>query len=115
MKNKMQLREIQQFCKKLLLRVAYPRVGTIIGLQEELGKLAGTVMDIEIYGKPFEKGKLDKKCSEIFFSLIDLCNSYEIDLEEMSMLRIEDMKKKINIWEREHGEKLRGKREKFDN
>ncbi|MBI2024243.1 hypothetical protein HYT00_02565 [Candidatus Giovannonibacteria bacterium] len=110
----MQLSEIQKFCKDLLLRVKYPRVGTIIGLQEELGKLAEVVMDLEIYGKPFDKSKLEKKCAEVFFSFVDLCNSYDVELDKISKNRIEEMKKKINKWEKEHGEILRDRRGKFD-
>lgn len=110
----MQLNEIQKFCKELLSRVMYPRVGTIIGLQEELGKLAEAIMDVEIYGKPFDKSKLEKKCSEVFFSFVDLCNSYDIELDKVSKNRIKEMKKKIEKWEKEHGETLQDKRGKFD-
>jgi NTP pyrophosphatase (non-canonical NTP hydrolase) len=110
----MQLNEIQKFCRDLLSRVSYPRVGTIIGLQEELGKLAEVIMDIEIYGKPFDKNRIEKKCSEVFFSFIDLCNSYGIKLDEISKDRIEEMKDKIKRWEKEHGETLKEKRKKFN-
>ncbi|MBT9168822.1 MAG: hypothetical protein DDT19_02170 [Syntrophomonadaceae bacterium] len=110
----MQLHKIQKSCKELLSRVKYPRVGTIIGLQEELGKLAGVVMDVEIYGKPFDKSRLEKNCSEVFFSFVDLCNSYDVELDKISNHRIEEMRKKIEKWEREHGESLQDKRDKFD-
>lgn len=110
----MQLDEIQKFCKELLSRVMYPRVGTIIGLQEELGKLAEVIMHVEIYGKPFDKKRLEKKCSEVFFSFIDLCNSYDIALDKVSKSRIKEMKKKISRWEKEHGKILRDKRKKFN-
>lgn len=106
--------EIQNFCRELLLRVAYPRVGTIIGLQEEVGKVAKIIMDIEIYGKPFEKNLFEKKCSELFFSFIDLCNSYDVDLENISKIRIKEIKKKIEKWEKEHGDILETKRKKLD-
>src|SRR3989344_1818095 len=102
----MKLNEIQKFCRQLLAKVSYPRIGTITGLQEELGKLAEEVMNIEIYCKPFDKNKLEKKCSEVFFSFIDLCNSYDVELDEI--------KKKINQWEIEHGSILQDKRKKLD-
>lgn len=110
----MRLNEIQKFCGELLSRVRYPRVGTIIGLQEELGKLAEVIMDIEIYGKPFDKNKIEQKSSEVFFSFIDLCNSYGIELEKVSENRIGEIKKKISQWEKEHGETLQDKRRRFD-
>lgn len=110
----MKLNEIQNFCKELLSRVKYPRIGTIIGIQEELGKLAETIMDIEIYGKPLNKEVLEKKCSEVFFSFIDLCNSYDIELNKISKFRIEEIKEKIEKWEKEHKEILQDKRKRFD-
>jgi len=106
--------DIQKICEDLLLKVKYPRVGTIIGLQEELGRLAETIMDIEIYGKPIDKEKIDKRCAEVFFSFIDLCNSYGVNLEKVSQKRIEDIKNQIENWEKAHGEILRAKKEKFD-
>ncbi len=110
----MQLNEIQKFCRELLSKVSYPRVGTIIGLQEEIGRLAKVIMDVEIYGKSFDKNKMEQKCSEVFFSFIDLCNSYDIELDKVSKSRIEEIKKKINKWEKEHSETLQDKRKKFD-
>jgi len=71
-------------------------------------------MDVEIYGKPFDKNRIEQKCSEIFFSFIDLCNAYDIELDKISKSRIEEIKKKINKWEKEHGETLQDRRTKFD-
>jgi len=110
----MELSEIQNFCKNLLSKVAYPRIGTVIGFQEEIGKLAGIIMDIEIYGKPFDKKKMEKKCSEVFFGFIDLCNSYDIELDSVSKGRIKEIKGEINKWEKEHSEILQEKRKKFN-
>lgn len=110
----MNIKEIQKLCEDLLSRVKYPRVGTIIGLQEEIGKLAEVVMDVEIYAKPFNKEKLDKRCAEVLFSFIDLCNSYGVNLEEVSLKRIEEIRNQIKGWEKVHGEILREKKEKFD-
>ncbi len=71
-------------------------------------------MDIEIYGKPFDRSRIEKKCSEVFFSFIDLCNSYGIKLDEISKDRIKEIKDEIKKWEKEHGETLKEKRKKFD-
>ena len=110
----MHLHEIQKFCDRILASVKYPRLGTIIGLQEEIGKLAGIIMDIEIYEKKIDPSVLNEKCSEVFFSFIDLCNSYSIDLDGVSETRIRMLKDKIDRWEKEHGETLKDKREKLD-
>lgn len=110
----MQLSEIQKFCKELLSRVIYPRVGAIIGLQEEIGKLAEIIMDVEIYGKFFDRNKLEERCSGVFFSFIDLCNLYDIEIDKISKFRIKKIRKKIEKWEKEHEKILQEKREKFD-
>lgn len=110
----MKINEIQKFCGELLSKVKYPRLGTIIGFQEEVGKLAGVIMDIEIYEKNIDKNLLDDKCSEVFFSFIDLCNSYNINLDKVSNNRIIKIKSTIEKWEKDHGEILKDKRKKLD-
>ncbi len=110
----MKINEIQKFCNELLSRVKYPRLGTIIGFQEEVGKLAGVIMDIEIYEKNIDKTLLEEKCSEVFFSLIDLCNSYNVDLDTVSGNRIVKINTNIEKWEKDHGETLKDKRKKLD-
>jgi len=110
----MDLKDIQNKCSELLSRVEYPRVGTIIGLQEEIGKLAELIMKIEIYGKPFDSTTINKRCAEVFLSFIDLCNAYNVDLEKGSRDRINNVQKQIKRWEKEHGEILQEKKEKFN-
>jgi len=110
----MNLEEIQGFCKKILTKVSYPRLGAMIGLQEELGEIAKILMDVEIYERPLEKKLFEKKFGETFFSLIDLCNSYDIDLEKISKTRIKEIKEKINDWEEKHQETLEYKRNKIN-
>lgn len=110
----MNLDEVQIFCKELLSKVNYPRVGTVIGLQEEMGKLCGAIMDLEIYEKPVDRKKLERQFSEFFFSYVDLCNAYEVSLSETSNSRVKEMRKKIELWERENSEVLSSKRRKMD-
>jgi hypothetical protein len=110
----MHLHELQKLCETLLLKVRYPRIATIIGLQEEVGKLSGVVMDLEVYEKPYDKKRLEQRCSELFFSFIDLCNSYGINLDKVSNNRLMDVKYKIAKWEKEHGSILQKKKKKYD-
>lgn len=110
----MKINEIQKFCNKLLSKVRYPRLGTIVGFQEEVGKLSGVIMDIEIYEKNINKALLNERCSEVFFSLIDICNSYNIDLGAVSNDRILKINTHIERWEKDHGETLKDKRKKLD-
>jgi hypothetical protein len=109
----MDIKAMQRTVRKLLKRVEYPRVGTIIGLQEEVGHLSRCIMDIEIYNKP-QKGDIEKYCVSVLFSLVDLCNAYNIDLSSSSQRRLQEIKNKIKEWEKEYGEELRYKKQKFD-
>jgi len=110
----MTINEMQLFCKKLLSKVEYPRLGAVIGFQEEVGKLSGLVMDIEIYEKNIDQTLFDEKCSEVFFSFIDFCNSYNVDLELVSKKRIRKINTVLEKWEKDHGEVLEDKRKKLD-
>ncbi|MCC7356771.1 MAG: hypothetical protein IT410_04150 [Candidatus Doudnabacteria bacterium] len=110
----MEISKAQENLKSLLSRVAYPRIGTIIGLQEEVGKLSKVIMDIEIYNRELNKAELDKRCANVFVAVMDMCNSYDIDLELVIEKRIEEVNSKIKMWESQYGEELRNKRERFD-
>ena len=110
----MHVKEAQNFLRQLFAKVAHPRIGTIIGMQEELGKLSKSIMEIEIYGSSIEMKELENNCADVFFGVIDVCNAYGIDLEKVSQKKIEVIKSKIKTWEKEHGEELKQKRAKFD-
>lgn len=110
----MTIKEIQIFLKELFARVAHPRVGAIIGIQEEIGKLSKSVMDIEIYGSVINREELENNCADVFFGIIDVCNAYGIDLQKVSNEKMNIIKNKVDLWEKKHGKELRQRREKFD-
>lgn len=110
----MTIKEVQEFLKDLFARVAHPRIGAVIGMQEELGKLSKSIMDIEIYGFPIDQKELENNCADVFFGIIDVCNAYGIDLQKVSNKKLDVIKSKIDVWEKRHGEKLKQNREKFD-
>lgn len=110
----MELPEVQIFLKKLLEKVAHPRIGTVIGLQEEIGKLAKIVMNVDIYGYPLNRNELENGCADVFLAILDVCNAYGVDIAKASEKKIEAIKSKINQWEKAHGRTLQLRREKFD-
>jgi len=109
----MNLEQLQKTVKRLLLRIEYPHIATIIGLQEEIGYLSRCIMDAEIYHKPY-KENLEKHCANVLFSFIDLCNSYDINISIISEKRLKEIEKKISQWEKQYGKKLKQKRDKFN-
>ena len=110
----MKIKETQLILKDLLKKVEYPRLGTVIGFQESVGQLSKCIMDLEIYNRQIHNENLEKTCANIFFSLMDICNAYGIDLEKTSSERLEAIRERVRQWESEHKKELEQKREKLD-
>lgn len=110
----MTITEIQNKLRQLLERVKYPKVGTIIGLQEELGKLSKTVMDIEIYNRYDNREEIERNCANTLTALIDVCNAYDVDLQKVCEKRIHHVMGEVSKWESEYGEELKRNRERYD-
>ncbi len=112
--NLTKLKNLQDSVKALFSRVAYPRLGSCVSLQVEVGSLSKLLMDIEIFGGSLDKNKLNDACADVFFSILDICNAYDIDFSEISGRKITTLSHKIDRWEKEHGTVLRIKRESYD-
>lgn len=110
----MDIKSTQKKLFELLKNVEYPRIATIIGLQEEIGNLSGCIMDIEIYNDKTKIINLGKNTANTLFSLIDICNAYDIDLEFFSFQRLCDIESRISSWEKDHGKNLEKLRYKLD-
>ncbi|OGX07176.1 MAG: hypothetical protein A2Z88_01970 [Omnitrophica WOR_2 bacterium GWA2_47_8] len=109
----MNISETQAYLNSLLQNIRHPRIGTVIGLQEEVGELCKCIMDWEIYGKT-DKINLGEECADVLFSVIDICNAYGIDLEKVSEGKLNNMKVKIADWEKKYGESLKHRRDILD-
>lgn len=109
----MDIQETQKYLEILLKNIRHPRIGTILGLQEEVGELCKCIMESEIYGNN-DLSNLGEECADVLFSLIDICNAYGVDLSKVSTSKLEKMKDKINEWESKYGESLRIRREILD-
>lgn len=109
----MKIRETQYYLADLLKNIKHPRIGTILGLQEEVGELSKNIMNWEIYDDK-DIGNLEDELADCFFSLIDIANAYQIDLESACDEKLESMKEKIKGWEEKYVTSLEQKRKLID-
>lgn len=109
----MELHTVQKEFKELLKNIQHPRLGAVLGLYEEIGELAKVLMNWEMYGER-NRDNLREECADTFFSLLDVCNAYEIDLDAACTAKFNDTKSKISKWELKYGDRLRVLREKLD-
>ena len=109
----MKIRETQDYLADLLKNISHPRVGAVLGLQEEIGELAKNIMNWEIYDDR-DADNLGEELADCFFSLIDIANAYKIDLESACNKKLDSIKNKVSGWEDKHADSLKGKRELFD-
>jgi len=107
------LEKLQKKQKDLLKGIEHPRLGNVIGLFEEVGELAKEIMEIEMYGES-RKEELGDECADILFSLFSLCESYNIDLEEVYAKKIGKISEKVPKWHEKYGKILGDLREKLD-
>lgn len=109
----MNIKETQEYLDLLLKNIQHPRVGTVLGLQEEVGELCKCIMEWEIYDKT-DKINLGDECADVLFSLMDICNAYNIDLAQCSEEKLENIKTKISDWEKKYGSSLKTRRDILD-
>ena len=107
------LKDIQGEQRDLLKGIEHPRVGNILGLFEEVGELSKEIMEIEMYGES-KKNELSDECADVLFSLLSLCESYDINLQEAYIKKISKISKKIPNWHTKYGKTLENLRKKFD-
>src|SRR3989344_8707568 len=109
----MDIREIQYYLADLLKNIRHPRLGTVLGLQEEVGELAKNIMNWEIYDDR-DADNLGEELADCFFSLIDIANAYKIDLESACNKKLDSIKSKVAKWEEKYASSLKQKRKLFD-
>lgn len=107
------LENIQIEQRDLLKGIEHPRLGNIVGLFEEVGELSKEVMEIEMYGED-KKSELSDECADVLFSLLALCDSYNVNLAEAYAKKIDKISKKIPDWHKKYGKKLESLRIKLD-
>ena len=104
---------MQKEQSELLKGIEHPRLGNILGLFEEVGELAKEITAVEMYGEPKQEN-LGKECADVLFGLLSLCESYEINLSEEYMAKVDEIKSKIPGWKVKYGKNLEALRKKLD-
>ncbi len=109
----MDINETQQHLASLLQKIRHPRIGAVLGLQEEVGELCKCIMETEIYGNN-DLSHLGEECADVLFSLIDICNAYNINLAAVSAAKLKDIESKVPEWESKYGDAIKKRREVLD-
>nr|MCX3330876.1 hypothetical protein [Bacillus pacificus] len=77
----MQIKQAQQTITELFKDIIHPRLASFIALAEEVGELANEIMKKEIYEETNDNQKIKAELTDVFVSLLELANVYNIDLE----------------------------------
>lgn len=107
------INRIQNELRELLKKIQHPRFGAVLGLYEETGELAKVIMNWEIYGEK-DRDALQQECADVFFSLIDVCNAYQIDLDASCTAKLSNTREHIDQWEKKYGQRLEKLRSSLD-
>jgi len=107
------LKDLQTKQRNLLNGIEHPRLGNALGLFEEIGELAKELMETEMYGED-KTEELADECADVLFSLLSLCDSYNIDLEEAYAKKITKISEKVPKWHEKYGKTLEDLRKKLD-
>lgn len=92
----------------------HPRLGATLGLVEELGELVKEVMDLEIYRQSAARPKMDDEVADIFFSLLEVCTAYGIDLETVYNRKLAKIRGKLPEWQEKYSANLIEMKKKLD-
>ena len=92
----------------------HPRLGATLGLVEELGELVKEVMELEIYRQTEARPKMEDEVADIFFSLLEVCTAYGIDLEAAYDRKLAKIRGKLPDWERKYSANLKEMKKKLD-
>jgi len=116
------LNELQTEARNLLGdELKHPRLGATLGLVEELGELVKEVMSVEIYGSgpdnpnwPTQKAAFEAEVGDILFSLFEVCNAYDIDLESSYAAKFAKIAAKHADWLQKYAPSLTDRRQQLD-
>lgn len=109
------LGELQAEAKRLLgEELKHPRVGATLALVEEMGELVKEVMEYEIYGDKKAIEEMPDEVGDILFSLFEVCNAYDISLEDAYRRKVEKIEGKREKWVGKYSESLAERRRKLD-
>lgn len=96
--NSMQIKQAQQTIAELFKDITHPRLASFIALSEEVGELANEIMQKEIYEETNNNQKIKAELTDVFVSLLELANVYDIDLETEFAEKIQTLKPRVQQW-----------------
>ncbi|APC92039.1 MULTISPECIES: MazG nucleotide pyrophosphohydrolase domain-containing protein [Francisella] len=109
----MQIKQAQQTIAELFKDITHPRLASFIALSEEVGELANEIMQKEIYEETNNNQKIKAELTDVFVSLLELANVYDIDLETEFAEKIQTLKPRVQQWNKAK-DLLKAKRAKLD-
>lgn len=109
----MQIADLQQRVLELTRGIEHPRVGAALALGEECGEVMRCVLDGEYYGKDVRAALADE-VGDVLIALVELCDRYEIALQESAHLAVQKLERKTPVWREELGERLQMLRARMD-
>ncbi|AIT09225.1 nucleotide pyrophosphohydrolase [Candidatus Francisella endociliophora] len=109
----MKIQQAQQTLAELFKNISHPRLASFIALTEEVGELANEIMQKEIYEETSNNEKITSELTDVFVSLLELANLYEIDLENEFNKKIKTLKPRVAQWQSAES-LLKIKRDKLD-
>ncbi|ABI82443.1 nucleotide pyrophosphohydrolase [Francisella tularensis] len=109
----MQIKQAQQTITELFKDIIHPRLASFIALSEEVGELANEIMKKEIYEETNDNQKIKAELTDVFVSLLELANVYNIDLETEFIEKIQTLEPRVQQWNKAKA-LLKAKRTKLD-
>ncbi|AHH45987.1 pyrophosphatase [Francisella tularensis subsp. holarctica PHIT-FT049] len=109
----MQIKQVQQTITELFKDIIHPRLASFIALSEEVGELANEIMKKEIYEETNDNQKIKAELTDVFVSLLELANVYNIDLETEFIEKIQTLEPRVQQWNKAKA-LLKAKRTKLD-
>lgn len=109
----MKIIQAQQTVANLFKNISHPRLASFIALTEEVGELANEIMKKEIYEETSDNTAISDELTDVFVSLLELANLYDIDLEKEFANKIESLKPRVAQWQSAK-DLLKAKRNKLD-
>ncbi len=109
----MKIKQAQNTVAELFKDIAHPRLASFIALTEEVGELANEIMQKEIYEETSSNDKISSELTDVFVSLLELANIYNIDLEIEFDKKIKDLEPRVMQWSSAK-DLLQSKRTKLD-
>lgn len=111
----MEISETQKLYSKYISESNHPRVGAFIALVEEIGEIAKEILSIELYDETNKKNKLEEEVADTFIALLEFCDVYHINLEDVFIEKFNKIKIKAETeWKNNLTEILEKKRDIFD-